>query len=315
MLCRKPFVQGMAAYPCGQCMPCRVNRRRVWTHRLMLENLKAGGSSFVTLTYRDDCMPVLKNGLIVTGDISTGLPCLRALDLVNWVKRLRRKISPRRIRYYAVGEYGDESWRPHYHVALYGWGPCLYGRSQYSSRRVNCCPVCDLVRDTWGNGIVYLGELETKSAAYIAGYMMKRMTRPGDERLQGRTPEFARMSLRPGIGASAVLEVAQKLLDYDLDEKLVDPPGYLDHGRKRLPLGRYLHGRLREMLGRSKSAPVEVINEIQAELLPLWNYACEIAETPQAIESVFANLLTKEDDQRVLQMTARQKLLRKGKPL
>lgn len=82
-----------------------------------------------------------------------------------------------------------------------------------------------------------------------------------------------------------------------------------------MPVGRYLHGRLREMLGRSKSAPVEVVNEIQKELLPLWDRACEIAEVPAAIEAVFANLLTKEDDQKVLQMSARQRLYRKGKVL
>lgn len=308
MMCRKPFVQGMAAYPCGQCMPCRVNRRRTWTHRLMLEQLASKKSSFVTLTYSDEKVPIMKQ----SGSL---MATLVPKDLQDFLKRFRKAISPERVRYYAVGEYGDVTWRPHYHLALFGYGPCYYGRSQYTKRRVNCCRICDLVRDTWENGFIYIGELELKSAAYIAGYMLKKMTKADDERLQGRHPEFARMSLRPGIGASAVLEVAQKLLDYDLDEKLVDAPGYLDHGRRRLPVGRYLHGRLREMLGRSKSAPSEVIDAIQAELLPLWDRACQIAETPQAIESIFAALLTKEDDQKVLQMTTRQNIYRKGKSL
>lgn len=268
---------------------------------MMLEKLKSAGSSFVTLTYSDETMPIIKRSDL---SITTLVP----KDLQDFLKRFRKAISPARVRYYAVGEYGDKTWRPHYHIALFGYSTCVYGRSQYSKLRVNCCPVCDLVRDTWGLGFVYLGELEVKSAAYIAGYMMKKMTKVDDERLQGRAPEFARMSLRPGIGAGALLEVAQSLLDLNLDEKLVDVPTALRHGSKLMPLGRYLSGRLREMLGRSKSAPLEVLDAIQEELQPLWDYACQVAETPQAVESIFASLVSKEDDQKVLQMNVRQKL-------
>lgn len=254
-LCRNPYVQGSAAYDCGSCLPCRRKRRRLWTHRLMLESLEAQGAAFVTLTYRPENTPV--DGSLVPE------------HLQSWLKRLREMIAPRRVRFYAVGEYGDETSRPHYHVALFGYGPCLWGRSQYTDKRLNCCSICDLVRDTWGHGFVYLGELEVKSCMYIAGYMLKKMTKVDDPRLKGRHPEFARMSLRPGIGAWAMDEIAHSLMRYKLDEKLADVPESLRHGAKLMPLGRYLRRRLRERIGRDPGCPESVLEEMAKEMQPL----------------------------------------------
>lgn len=303
-LCRNPYVQGMAAYDCGQCMPCRAKRRRLWTHRLMLEGLEARGSAFVTLTYRPENLP--ENMSLVP------------LHLQNWLKRFREMISPRRVRFYAVGEYGDESERPHYHVALYGYDTCIYGRSQYTDKRLNCCPICDLVRDSWGHGFVYLGELEIKSAMYIAGYMLKKMTKADDVRLKGRHPEFARMSLRPGIGAWAMDEIAHALLTYKLDEKLVDVPESLRHGKKLMPLGRYLRRRLRERIGRDPGCPESVLEEMAQEMRPL----SRVDERYSALfgQTFARSYLVKSDvvsagDQKVRQMVARQKLQKGSKTL
>lgn len=191
----------------------------------------------------------------------------------------------------------------------------MYGRSRYSKFVVNCCENCDTIRDTWGKGFVYLGELETRSAAYIAGYVTKKMTRADDERLQGRHPEFARMSLRPGIGASAMLKVAQTMLDYDLDEKGGDVPGVLRHGHKLMPLGRYLQRRLRGHLGRDVSAPKEVLDEISKELQPMWDYSCAVASVPAEVESIFKSLLVKQEAEKVRQMEVRSKLYKGSKVL
>lgn len=293
-LCLDPFIQGAAAYDCGRCLPCRSKKRRLWSHRLLLEALDAKGASFVTLTYADD-----------------KITSLDPEHLQSFLKRFRSAISPVKVRFYAVGEYGDKTGRPHYHLALYGWGPCSFGRSRYSKLNSTCCVVCETIRAAWGHGHIYLGELEIKSAMYIAGYMIKKMTRTDDPRLNGRAPEFARMSLRPGIGAWAMDEVAHGLLTYKLDEKLADVPTSLRHGVKLMPLGRYLRRRLRERIGRDPGCPNAVLEEMAQEMRPVSRveerYSAVFGQTFVS-QSVDRALLLDAGRQRVRQMVGKQQI-------
>jgi len=149
-----------------------MNRRRVWTHRLLPEQRSHEFSSFATLTYADEHLP---RGQTVVPKHTQ-----------DWLKRLRDLLGPTRpIRYYLVGEYGDESQRPHYHAALFGLSHLEH----------------ETLARSWPMGHTLLGTLTKESAQYVAGYVTKKMTAPDDPRLNGRHPEFARMSLRPGIGA------------------------------------------------------------------------------------------------------------------
>lgn len=229
MLCKNPYMQGVQAYGCGQCLPCRINRRRLWTHRMMLESLKHGESSFVTLTYAKEHLP--KNATLVPKDTQLLL------------KRLRKHFSPFKLRYFLVGEYGDETHRPHYHMALFGVGAVLLAGSDGRG---------DPLKSLWGMGHVYAGTLTKDSAQYVAGYVTKKMTKKDDPRLGDRYPEFARMSLRPGIGATAMVDVA-RVLDSDVGMELIhkngDVPMALSHGKSSMPLGRYLRRKLREEMG------------------------------------------------------------------
>jgi len=183
----------------------------------MLEAAVHPASSFVTLTYEDKHVP--PNG------------SLDPTHLQLWLKRFR-KLYQSPIRYYGVGEYGDNSNRPHYHLALFGHDP----------RHTEC------VKQTWHYGFSYTGELTLHSAQYIAGYVTKKLTSPDDPRLNGRYPEFARMSLRPGIGAPGLSQVATALQNkhgWDEIERLADVPTMLRHGGRTMPLGRYMRLRLR----------------------------------------------------------------------
>lgn len=255
-MCKNPYVSTAGAlHGCGQCGPCRFNRRRVWMHRIMLEASQYEKNCFVTLTYDDDNLPI--DGSLVPKHMQ------------DWLKRLRGRVSPSTFRYFAVGEYGDSSERPHYHAALFGFPNCDYGVSRYNKYRVNCCHWCDLVRDSWGLGHIMLGTLENSSAGYIAGYVTKKMTGKDDVRLKGRHPEFARMSLRPGIGHDACWEIANVLMQHNLDVTELDVPSSLRHGKRELPLGRYLRVTLRNMIGKDKNAPQEIIDKIGEEVLPM----------------------------------------------
>lgn len=306
MLCKNPFVSTAGrVFGCGQCMPCRFNKRRIWSHRIMLEAGQYEDNTFVTLSYDDEHLPL------------DGSVCPRDLQL--WLKRLRKTLAdarefddengqPRRIRFFAVGEYGDNSFRPHYHAALFNFPNCNYGQSQYSSRRSRCCAWCNLVADTWKKGNVYLGTLEPSSAGYISGYVTKKMTGAGDARLQGRYPEFARMSLRPGIGGDAMHELADVVLQYNLDKE--DVPSALRHGSKEKPLGRYLVRRLRVLTGHEANAPQIIVDKIDKELLPLREAARASEENPSLKARVVEANLGK-----VQRFEAKERIFRKRRVL
>ena len=109
-----------------------------------------------------------------------------------------------RLRYYLVGEYGDTTERPHYHICLFGYPPCAYGQTRLFKNERPCCAWCSGLQDTWSQGNVFSAELNELSIQYCAGYVTKKMTSHEDIRLNGRHPEFARMSNRPGIGVPAL---------------------------------------------------------------------------------------------------------------
>lgn len=194
---------------------------------MILESLSHPASCFVTLTYNDDHIP---EGGTLNPD-----------DTKLFLKRLRKAYHPLKLRYYLVGEYGDRTLRPHYHIALFGVPPdAVYTIADAWARNGN--PI----------GHVVVGTLTFESAAYIAGYVTKKMTKADDPRLGGRHPEFARMSLRPGIGALAMDQVAD-MLHTRVGSRLIaetgDVPTVLRHGGKPMPLGRYLRRKLREKVG------------------------------------------------------------------
>lgn len=220
--CRKPFLKGIEPFPCGQCLPCRINKRRLWTHRILLESKCHDESVFTTLTYSPDHYP--EGGNLVPSHLQL------------FIKRLRRAESPRLFRFFAVGEYGDQSERAHYHAIFFGLGLDATQR----------------IEDAWGLGHVDVRELSPDLAQYCCGYVTKKLTRADDARLRGRHPEFARMSLRPGIGGLSVASIGEALTSEHGSKSVVldqDVPALLRHGKKLLPLGRYLRAKLREEIG------------------------------------------------------------------
>ena len=128
--------------PCGRCMACRINRTQEWAVRIMHELDYWDTATFLTLTY-DDAHMTSDNGL-----------CKRDFQL--FVKRLRKDLEPLKIKYYACGEYGELTKRPHYHAVLFGVSP--------SSK---------LYKDNWMLGFVRAGNLTYQSAAYVTGYIQR----------------------------------------------------------------------------------------------------------------------------------------------
>ena len=254
-------------------------------------------NAFVTLTYDDEHLP--EGGTLVPKDMQ------------DWLKRLRSVCSPEKIRFYGVGEYGDVSERPHYHLALFNYPACKYGRSRYDRFRKNCCIPCDLVRDTWSAGMVAVGGLTVHSMQYVAAYVTKKMTSKDDSRLKGRYPEFARMSLRPGIGVSAMHELASVMLSLNVLDTQSDVPSSLRHGSRLLPLGRTLRKRLRTFCGMDEKAPRAVIEAMEEELQPLY----ESAKGHEDVRHYFREAVIEACAQKVKQVEVRSKIFKQGKVL
>lgn len=297
MLCRKPFMGRGIPYGCGQCMPCRISRRRQWTWRQYLESLSHAHSCFVTLTYDDAHLP---------SNLS-----LSPRHMQLWLKRIRFSLLPVRVRFFGVGEYGHEGrrgWNPHYHLSLFGVRSTalLVGATAVSPsdpRRIQ--------HPSWPNGYVHVDDFNETTAQYLSGYVVKKLTRPKDVP-DGMVPEFARMSLRPGIGKEAMRLLAETLsLSGNIDRiESGDVPNTLKIGRRSIPLGRFLLKALREACGFTP----EYIEELKAR--GVYKQSLELSAL---LETALANqeVATKKEvylrsvHQKILQTEARSLLFRK----
>lgn len=244
----------------------------------MLEALVSPSASFITLTYDEESLP--PDG------------SLRSRDLQLFIKRLRH-YAKRQIRYFACGEYGDLTMRPHYHAALFN--------VQHTEQ--------NLIDIAWGLGRTSIAELTMERANYVAGYVTKKMTDANDDRLQGRTPEFARMSLRPGIGSPSVQQIADALSSrngWDEIDRLGDVPTVLRHGPSNYPLGRYLRQKLREAM----SFDVESVSKEQSlkqsqEMLALFEDHVASSKHPK---QTLKGMLDDLNRQKIRNLETRQKI-------
>lgn len=181
--------------PCGHCAGCRLERSREWAVRCMHEASLYASNAYVTLTYNSDNLPAGGS--------------LRYVDFQDFMRRLRYEKGP--VRFYMCGEYGEENWRPHFHACLFGveFSDRVFFRNAPSGEKLYRSSVLERL---WPFGYSSIGEVTFESAAYVARYIMKKVT--GDAAIThyavvdpvtgecvSRVPEFNRMSLKPGIGA------------------------------------------------------------------------------------------------------------------
>lgn len=106
-------------------------------------------SYFVTLTYED-------SNLIFADDE----PCLYKRHLQLHFKKLRKKLEPKTIKYYAVGEYGDRSDRPHYHYLIFYKGS--YDRFK----------LMQFIKESWDFGISQVLPING-AQGYVTKYILK----------------------------------------------------------------------------------------------------------------------------------------------
>lgn len=163
--------------PCGQCMACRIAKRREWTIRMVHEmDTCHGVGTFLTLTYAED-----------PGN-------LNKTHAQEFIRQLREYFPDRKVKYYMCGEYGEVYFRPHYHFILFGISnsdllPYKIGRHKKSK----------VVDKLWKYGFNEISNAEWESIQYVAAYVEKKLKgEKGTEEYGFRLPPFSLMS--KGIG-------------------------------------------------------------------------------------------------------------------
>ena len=105
--------------PCGQCIGCRIDYSRQWANRCLLELKYHDSAWFCTFTYDDDHVPRTYYPDPETGEAIPALT-LQKRDFQLLMKRIRKKFENDKIRFFMSGEYGSQTFRPHYHAILIG---------------------------------------------------------------------------------------------------------------------------------------------------------------------------------------------------
>jgi len=178
---------------CGKCLPCQKKRRSEWSLRLEHEYLFSDSAFFITLTYNDQSLPRTKQGY----------PTLVKKHVQDYIKRLRNahvayvskelsisanevKNRSKSIRYYAVGEYGEKTRRPHYHLLLFNYD--IANIIPFTSKWKN-------TNTAQSYGHVDVGTVTASSINYVTKYMFKPFAKK-DKRIR----PFSLMSKKPIIG-------------------------------------------------------------------------------------------------------------------
>lgn len=210
--------------PCGLCFGCRIDNARMWSLRMMHETRYHDDNYFVTLTYDPQNLPA-------DGD-------LRYSDLQKFFKRARHEFqsaaSP--FKYFASGEYGDESLRPHYHFA--GFGFKIPDLRFFKQTKSGPYFLSQRLREVWGFGHVVIAPLEWDTASYIARYVTKKMhgnnvrIKDSFDPLTGELDLYTieRAFQSKGLGLPFYLEHQNEIWDLDAcqfkGKYLIKPPRY-----------------------------------------------------------------------------------------
>lgn len=221
--------------PCGQCIGCRLEYSRQWAIRIMLEAKQYEFNWFITLTYDNDHLPEIRESVDCdeNGEITNYymMNTLVPRDLELFMKRFRQLVKRKfnwnePVRFYACGEYGDESSRPHYHLCIFNCPFPDLRKSKCKAHTDNLLFESELLDEAWQHrGLAVIGELTFESAAYTARYMMKKRKGKDADWYEKRNvePEFVRMSRRPGIGYNYYSSRSDRI--YDLDSIYLGRPG------------------------------------------------------------------------------------------
>lgn len=182
--------------PCGKCLSCLRRRQGAWSFRLSEQMKVSHSSAFLTLTYTDLSMPYSESGR----------PTLKKDDFQRFMKRLRKALPVKmvenkdgeqynlyQLKYYACGEYGSRTMRPHYHCIMFNLPQAYIQDPQRLEAH-------------WSLGYLRLDPCNSATINYTTKYIMKGSWKKddmvnietGEITEDDRVPEFSLMSKKLG---------------------------------------------------------------------------------------------------------------------
>lgn len=189
--------------PCRKCIGCRLDYSRHWADRLIIELQRHETAFFVTLTYDDEHLDPLRCVDVSTGELEP-FATLSKRDCQLFMKRLRKahkELYPDlHLMYYLTGEYGETSFRPHYHAIIYDLR--LSDLKLWTQRDKFVYYTSDWLDSIWQNGRCIVAQVTWETCAYTARYILKKQfgQKAREEYyVNGIIPEFSLVSTKPGI--------------------------------------------------------------------------------------------------------------------
>lgn len=233
-----PVIYDYIDIPCGHCIGCYLDRSRQWADRCMLEAKYHEHNCFITLTYDDAHLP--KNGYMIDSDgvcNNSPLSPLVKRDFQLFMKRLRKKYSNCKIRFFACGEYGSHTFRPHYHAILFGVD---FSEDRYIHKKNfngDALFRSPTLESLWSYGFSCIAPVTWQTCAYVSRYCLKKRNNDLTDFYNkfDLTPEFTLMSRKPGIARQYYedhkedIYKTEEIYISDLNgSKKLRPPKYFD---------------------------------------------------------------------------------------
>lgn len=157
--------------PCCKCAVCRFKDGKKWALRLLETMNKTQNNFFITLTY-DDAHLLSENFNIDIPQLNKDHLRSLLLKLKEKLRNEQEKILRRQYKlsskeahkrstfplYYAIGDYGDHTFRPHYHIILY-------------NVPVDAIELYNIIEKLWLYGFIDVRPLLAEYCNYVVKYL------------------------------------------------------------------------------------------------------------------------------------------------
>lgn len=191
--------EGTLSLPCGKCFECITKRTQEWATRASHEISTHKENCFLTLTYDNQNLPNIED-------------FQKKIHIKLFIKRLRKSLGSKKIKYIASHEFGGKTFRPHHHLIIFGWSPANQKLLKETPSGFPLFTSPHLEKQ-WLHGFSSVADANTQTSYYVASYALKgkKHTYTNDN---GEIITVSdSMTASQGIGLKYATENIQQLID------------------------------------------------------------------------------------------------------